>query len=112
MLYLIAGQRKRRRKSLRFAAERAEIDKWLELVRDAAQRNYRLAVEIAQCPRLIKGYGDTHRRGMKNYESVIAAAAALRGRADAAAIVESLREAALADESGKKLDAALKAVAA
>lgn len=111
-LYLISGRRKRRRGSLRFHIEQAEIAKWLAVVVDVAHQDYRLAVEIAQCPRLIKGYGDTHRRGMNNYHTLIEAIPSLRGRADAAALLKHLREAALADESGTKLAEALKAVAA
>ncbi|MGH9521078.1 MAG: indolepyruvate oxidoreductase subunit beta family protein [Terriglobales bacterium] len=112
MLYFLAGRRKGRRRSLRFHAESEEIAKWLALVSETAKQDYGLAVELAQLPRLIKGYGDTHRRGMKNYRALIESLASLRGRADAAAILKNLREAALADESGEKLADALKAVAA
>lgn len=111
-LYLISGRRERRRGSLRFHIEQAEISKWLALLADVAHQDYKLAVEIAQCPRLIKGYGDTHRRGMSNYRTLIQAVPSLRGRGDAAAVLKHLREAALADESGAKLAEALKAVAA
>ena len=112
MLYLISGQRKRRRKSLRFLREHENISQWLSLLAEVAKQDYRLAAEVAQCPRLIKGYGDTHERGMKNYESLISILPALRGRPDAAAILKDLREAALADDSGKRLADALQAVAA
>ena len=71
-----------------------------------------MAVEVAQLPRLIKGYGDTHQRGMKNYESLVALLPSLRGRPDAAAILKTLRDAALADDTGKQLADALQAVPA
>jgi indolepyruvate ferredoxin oxidoreductase beta subunit len=112
MLYVLAGQRKRRRKSLRFQREDARIREWLALVQSIAQQDYRLALEVAQLPRLIKGYGDTHQRGMKNYDTLLAALPTLRGRPDAAAILNNLRDAALADDTGKQLADALQAVAA
>lgn len=112
MLYLISGQRKRRRASLRFYHEQAKINEWLSLLSSLAKEDYRLAVEVAQCPRLIKGYGDTHQRGMKNYAALIAAIPSLHGRPDAAATLRKLREAALADDTGKQLAEALQAVAA
>ena len=112
MLYLLSGQRKRRRKSLRFQREQARIDRWLALVASTARQDYGLAVEIAQLPRLIKGYGDTHQRGMENYDALVASLPALSGRPDAAAVLKNLRDAALADDTGKQLADALQAVAA
>ena len=55
-------------------------------------------METVNCRRLVKGYSDTHVRGGGKYRQLIAAAAQLAGRPDAAASLRSLREAALADE--------------
>ena len=41
--------------------------------RAAAAREPELAVEVAQCQRLVKGYSDTHERGLRNFETVMAA---------------------------------------
>lgn len=112
MLYFISGQRKRRRKSLRFHVEQKEMEAWLALVRDVALQNLPLAIEVAQCPRLIKGYGDTHRRGMNSYHALIGTIETLKRQPDGAAILRRLREAALADDSGKQLADAMKEVAA
>ena len=111
-LYLLAGQRKRRRKSLRFQREHLMIEKWLGLVEATAKEDYALAVEVAQLPRLIKGYGETHQRGLKSYDALIATLPSLRGRPDAAVILKRLSAAALADDTGKQLADALQAVAA
>lgn len=111
-LYVIAGFRKRRRKSLRFIEEQKKIAAWLESVAQIAPEDYRLAVEVAELPRMIKGYGDTHRRGRKNFEIITSALPSIRKSSDAAAQVKKLREAALADDTGEKLAQALKAVAA
>lgn len=110
LLYVLASMRGLRRKSFRFAREQKLIRQWLAELPRLASQNYQLAVEVAECPRLIKGYGDTHARGMHNYTTVLTAVERVRGQADAAAIVRRLREAALRDESGKVLEQALKEV--
>ena len=55
----------------------------------------------------MKGYSDTHERGLKNYNTVTDAVQRLADRSDLAAIIKRLRTAALADEEGKQLRAAL-----
>ena len=52
---------------------------------------------------MVKGYGDTHAQGEKNYEAIMAALPTLRGKSDAASRLKKLREAALADDTGEKL---------
>ena len=64
-------------------------------------------MQIARCQRLIKGYGDTHSRGMSNFDAIMEALPGLRTHDDAAAAVCRLSEAALADEDGVALQAAL-----
>ena len=73
MLYGVAGMKRWRRGSLRYAAETQRIERWLAQIEQAAAFNPRLAVEVAQCQRLVKGYGDTHAHGLRNFESVMAA---------------------------------------
>jgi ferredoxin len=51
----------------------ARIEEWLQRIADGAQRNPQLAVELAQCQRLVKGYSDTHERGLRNYDTVMRA---------------------------------------
>ncbi len=71
-LRLIAGLQSYRPNTYRFAEEQAEIDRWLEQIRTAGRTNVDLAREIAECARLIKGYGDTYRRGLANYRRITA----------------------------------------
>ena len=56
---------------------------------------------------MVKGYGDTHAQGEKNYEAIMDALPAFRGKRDAAQRLKKLREAALADDTGEKLAHAL-----
>jgi indolepyruvate ferredoxin oxidoreductase beta subunit len=102
MLYTLAGLKRWRRGNLRHAAETARIDAWLARIESTARVNPQLALEVAQCQRLVKGYSDTHERGLRNYETVMAALERSRGTM-APATLRELRDAALADEHGNKL---------
>ena len=79
-------------------------------MRAAAATDPALAAELLANQRLIKGYSDTHARGLDKYARVMAAAERLRGRPDAAPWVRRLREAALKDAAGSALDDALRTV--
>ena len=106
MLYLLAGLKRWRRGTLRFAAETQRIEQWLLQIAQAAAVNPRLAVEVALCQRLVKGYSDTHARGLHNFETLMAAVQRAGASLAPAALCE-LRDAALADEHGDKLRATL-----
>jgi indolepyruvate ferredoxin oxidoreductase beta subunit len=109
-LYLIAGLRGWRPRTLRHTREWARIDAWLATVRDVAADDPALAAELLTNQRLIKGYSETHSRSLTKYARVMEAAGRLRGHPDAAVWVRRLREAALRDEDGSALDAALRTV--
>ena len=92
----------------RYAQEQTQIESWLGLIVEAAQRSPDLALEIAECARLIKGYGDTHARGLANYRAIEARIIrpALAGQiptARAADAIASARTAALVDPEGESL---------
>lgn len=117
-LFLLARLRRWRPFSTRFAEEQAAIDAWLARIVQAASRgDHDLALEIAACARLLKGYGDTHRRGREGFALVMQYAAdpalsAPAGDASAAGRVTRAREAALADPDHKTLRATLASLAA
>jgi indolepyruvate ferredoxin oxidoreductase, beta subunit len=106
-LRLLAGLKWLRPRGSRYAAEQAMIEKWLAGVLDGARRDWHLGQEIALCGRLIKGYGTTNERGKENLLHVLEHLAGRGTPAEAAAAVRASREAALADDAGKALDAAL-----
>lgn len=97
LLYGVAQLRRFRRGSLRFHDEQARIADWLALVAETAATDRAAACELAEAPRLIKGYSDTFERGLAHYAAVIATYRAAAGSRDAAAQVRAAREAALAD---------------
>lgn len=110
VLYAVAGLRRWRRSTLRYQIEQERINEWLAAIRSMASTpdGYDAALEIAECQRLVRGYSDTHERGLKNYRTVMEAAQRYAGRRDLADIIKRLRNAALADEEGNRLRAALK----
>ena len=62
--------------------------------------------EIAECARLIKGYGSTHRRGKGNFLAIVDALVENPPTTDVreqAAAIRKAREAALADPEGQAL---------
>jgi indolepyruvate ferredoxin oxidoreductase, beta subunit len=110
MLYVLGGMKRFRRGTLRHLTEVAHRDAWLGRIKAAASKNYALALEIARTRRLVKGYSDTHARGQSKFDKVMANAARLEGRDDAADWVRRLREAALKDEDGIALAGAIKTI--
>jgi indolepyruvate ferredoxin oxidoreductase beta subunit len=106
MLSTVAAMKRWRRSTLRYADENRRIEDWLKRIADIAAGNPALAIEVAQCQRLVKGYSDTHERGLRNYDTVMDALQRA-GSAIAPATLRELRDAALADEHGHKLRAAL-----
>jgi len=106
MLRTVAWMKRWRRSTLRYAEENRRIEDWLRRIGEIGMRNPELAIEVAQCQRLVKGYSDTHERGQRNYDTVMEALQRA-GTAIAPATLRELRDAALADEHGNKLRAAL-----
>ena len=107
-LYVLASLRPMRPRSLRFREENRNIAVWLARIPSLLREDHALALEYAECPRLIKGYGETYALGSRNFSAIMDALPHLRGSGDAAARLRALREAALADEQGSKLSTALK----
>jgi indolepyruvate ferredoxin oxidoreductase, beta subunit len=91
----------------RFATEQKMIEQWLDGVVQGSARDWQLGEEIAKCGRLIKGYGSTNERGKENLLHVLEHLARGGAPAEAAKAVHAAREAALADDAGKALDATL-----
>lgn len=112
---LLAKLRGLRPYGIRYKDEQAQIETWLALIVEAAKLSPEFALEVAECARLIKGYGDTHARGSANYRTIVERVIrpAIGGQipadraADAAA---SARTAALVDPEGESLAKCLSAL--
>jgi indolepyruvate ferredoxin oxidoreductase beta subunit len=109
-LYAVGGMRGMRRRSLRHAVETAHRDEWLKVATDAVASNYQLGVEVLQCHRLVKGYSDTHSRGLSKFDKALSAIKLVARRDDAADWARRLREAALKDPAGKELDGVIQTI--
>ncbi len=107
MLYILGGSKNRRLGNLRRQQEVAHLDAWLATALGYLPKNYDLAVEVIRCRRLVKGYSDTHARGLSKFDRVLNGISLVAARPDAADWAQRLREAALQDEEGKALDGAL-----
>lgn len=109
-LWLLSAFRPWRRDLLRHKVEVAHWNAWFDKVLLFREENYALGVEILECRRLIKGYSDTHDRGLSKFDRVLSGLELLEGRDDAADWLRRLREAALLDEKGEALEGALKTI--
>jgi indolepyruvate ferredoxin oxidoreductase beta subunit len=103
LLHTLGGLKRWRRKTLRYLEENGRIEQWLGRIEGLAPSNYGLAVELARAQRLVKGYGETHERGWRNFSALVDRLDELASRADGAAVFARLQTAALADEEGEVL---------
>lgn len=97
--YMVAKLKRLRRASLVYQIEQGNIESWLQAVATAATKDYGLAVALAKCGRLIKGYGATRERGTGNLKRILMVfehRGDIRGED-----IDKLREAALADDQGE-----------
>jgi indolepyruvate ferredoxin oxidoreductase beta subunit len=110
LLFGLARMRRFRPLSHRHKTEMARIEAWLASALNAARNNYDLGVEIIALQRLVKGYGETHERGLRRYGAILQTLQGLVEHRDAAPIAHTLAQAALKDDSGRLLDREIKAV--
>jgi indolepyruvate ferredoxin oxidoreductase, beta subunit len=108
LLTTMARFRPMRPRSLRFGREQKAIERWIARAL-AVAGDGELAREVVECQGVLKGYGATWAHGAESFRKLMAAADSLAGSPDAAARLARLRAAALADEDGAALDAALAA---
>jgi indolepyruvate ferredoxin oxidoreductase beta subunit len=106
-LHVLSGFKRWRGATLRFHEEDGRIEAWLARITQLAPRHYALAVEFARAQRLIKGYGETHERGWRNFQALAGQLEFLEMRSDGAVLLAGLTAAALADEAGQALDVEL-----
>jgi indolepyruvate ferredoxin oxidoreductase beta subunit len=109
LLYGIAELRATRPYSLRYAHEQERISDWLKTVERLLQTHDNLALQVVKAQQLVKGYGDTHSRGWRNFQRLMTALPKLQNEADAAAQLQRLQKIALSDDSEQELLTSLKA---
>jgi indolepyruvate ferredoxin oxidoreductase beta subunit len=110
VLRALASLKWLRRRGQRYAAEQAAIERWLAAIAQGTRTDWALGHQIAECGRLIKGYGATNERGKARLLHVLEHLAQADRFATPQARAEAIRAArvaALADDSGKAFDASL-----
>ena len=112
LLWTLARLKPLRRGTYRFREEQSRIETWLERVGEAHATSAAFALEAARCANLVKGYGDTRERGVRNFERMMACLPDCARSSDPATSLRALHEAALADPGGSRLDAAVRALRA
>lgn len=105
LLRFVANLRGLRHRSLRYKEEHKRINGWLSLIKEFSANDTAKALEIAKCPRLIKGYGDTHARGINRFSRIMAGIEQQQ-ELHAEAITE-LCDAALLSDTGVEFNDAL-----
>lgn len=101
MLCALRSLKPLRRHMSRYQEEQAGIETWLAAVEAAMPGP--LALELGLCGNLVKGYGETSRRGHRSLDAILAEA----GRGATAEKVRAARVAALADPEGRQLSQAI-----
>ncbi|RIV82592.1 indolepyruvate oxidoreductase subunit beta family protein [Aurantiacibacter xanthus] len=109
-LYVTGGLRWLRRSSLRHREESAHRHEWLTLATELALRDYDLGVEVVRCQRLIKGYSDTHARGLSKFAMVTGEIRRIADRDDAADWARRLRETAIKEGEGGDLEGLIRTI--
>lgn len=99
-LRLLGGLRPWRRIGRRYAEEQELIEGWLTAVEAAPDQD--VALELALCARMVKGYGATNERAKESLRCILNSL-----KSSDPADIRRAREAALAEDSGTALDAAL-----
>lgn len=95
----------------RYADEQTLIEEWLSTVQTGAAQSVQLGLALAQCGRLIKGYGGTHDRGRDNLLHILrhlGVGGSFASSQDRAVAIHQALEAALRDEAGTALDTTLR----
>ena len=110
MLRLLASLKWLRPHGHRYAQEQAAIEQWLAAIELALARDASVALALARCGQLIKGYGSTHMRGFENLQHILlhlASGSAFDTAAAQAQAIDQARQAALQDEAGQALNQVL-----
>lgn len=106
-LRVLAAMRPLRPRSLRYVEEQERIEAWLADIRGSIGQDPALALAITRAQRLIKGYGDTFERGLRNFGAIRTALFARAPDSRRAEWVEHACAEALADDGGVALERAL-----
>jgi hypothetical protein len=103
--------------SVRYARERAWVERWLHMISRSLAKQPRAATAVLQTATLIQGYGDAYRQGLADWHAIIDGLAkpTFDGGlplADLAAAVAEARAAAMPDPRQVALKRAIEEIRA
>lgn len=70
-LKIEASLRRWRRFSVRYARERAWVERWLHMIDRSLTKQPKAATEILQTATMVQGYGDAYRQGLAHWHAII-----------------------------------------
>ena len=70
-LKIEASLRRWRRFSVRYARERAWVERWLHMIDRSLTKQPEAATEIVQTATMVQGYGDAYRQGLADWHAII-----------------------------------------
>jgi hypothetical protein len=70
-LKIEASLRRWRRFSVRYASERAWVERWLHMISRSLDKQPRAASAIVQAADMIQGYGDRYRQGLADWHAIM-----------------------------------------
>ncbi|EED35428.1 indolepyruvate ferredoxin oxidoreductase beta subunit [Luminiphilus syltensis NOR5-1B] len=105
IMRVLARLRRFRRGTLGYAEERGMIDRWFGAVLWASARDPELALELAECGRMVKGYGATRARTTSRLMRILDTVD--REAEVSPARIRQLREAAMEGEDSAPFEGAL-----
>ena len=106
-LRFLAGLRRIRLITLGYAHENQMIEAWSAAVLSAAAIDQQAAISLAECGRMVKGYGDTRHRTTSRLLRIVTE---YNVRGLAGSQITALRDAAMLDETAPPFEAALAAL--
>jgi indolepyruvate ferredoxin oxidoreductase beta subunit len=114
-LKALAGLRRWRPRTLRFAEEEAWVERWLELVERTLAVDPTAAREVVATAALVRGYADTYKRGLGNWNAIMDGVVSpmLAGKLPRAQLADAVLQARLAaskDPEGEALAETLAAI--
>jgi hypothetical protein len=101
-LKIAASLRRWRLFSVRYAKERAWVERWLHMINRGLAKQPKAAIAIVQTATMVQGYGDAYRQGLADWHAIIDGLAkptfdGVLPLADLAGAVAEARAAALPD---------------
>lgn len=114
-LKLLAGLKSWRPRTLRFAEEDAWVERWLSLVQRSLSIDPDAAREVVASAALVRGYADTYKRGLANWNRIMddVVALGLDGRLPRGRFADAVLQARLAaqkDPEGHALSQTIAAI--